>query len=79
MAALVCPNCGSPELRSEERAVIAYPITASVNDHGKRTHDYTGDSYKVYDDDTQFEDVVICPSCAWAGNLTALKPEETPD
>jgi hypothetical protein len=68
---LVCPDCKSDGLRSWEAASIGYPITAAVDDAGKRGTEYTGESYVVGDEGTVFADDIWC-GCGWSGGLAQL-------
>lgn len=69
-ATLVCPDCGSDDLRSIERASIGYPVRITVNAEGERVPEYTGESYTVYDE-TEFEDEIDCRACVRIGMTAA--------
>lgn len=74
---LVCPKCGDADsLRSDETAVIGYPIIAFAKDDGTPGMDYTGASYSIFDEGTEFRDDVWCTACDWNGGLADLAAED---
>lgn len=63
-APLVCPKCHSRALRSDETAVIGYPVTlARVN--GLIEVTYTGESYETFDEGTVYVGDLWCRDCGY--------------
>ena len=63
-----CPNCGSTRFKSWEDAEIGYPIRVTDG----FSWEYTGDSYDVADEGTEFKDDIRCLDCDWDGTLEHL-------
>ena len=60
MTRLACPTCGTDDkLSSIEAAQLGYPIAASEGPAGRGIC-YTGESYTVVDEGTQFQSEFHC-------------------
>lgn len=62
MSALACP-CGSTSLRSDEVALIGYPVRLSRNEAGQIDVSYTGESSETFDDGTVYQGEIACLDC----------------
>jgi hypothetical protein len=60
---LACPHCGETRLWSDEPTTIMYPAVFTRDDAGDVTPDYTGDSYDVMDEGTEYVGNIWCRSC----------------
>lgn len=69
---LGCPICESTDLRSDETATIGYSVRLTRTPSGALDVEYTGESYTVFDEGTEFEGDIWCRGCGENFNESAL-------
>jgi hypothetical protein len=77
---LACPECESTRLRSDEVAAIGYPVRLFRTPDGSVDVDYTGESYQVWDEGTEYSGDIWCMNCGANPNeadLIEVEVEET--